>query len=110
MHVVLLSLFSLETKAYQLLKQSVTQERRWSDPEEEDSESSDINKLERAEALGDSITQNSRKNTKSKVHVFSAVQSKAFWGESDDSNSEIEMALRPQSRKSSTNDFDDFYD
>nr|XP_055028053.1 centrosomal protein kizuna isoform X1 [Misgurnus anguillicaudatus] len=99
-----------ETKAYQLLKQSVTQERRWSDPEEEDSESSDINKLERAEALGDSITQNSRKNAKSKVHVFSAVQSKAFWGESDDSNSEIEMALRPQSRKSSTNDFDDFYD
>uniref|UniRef100_A0A8C2EY05 Centrosomal protein kizuna n=1 Tax=Cyprinus carpio TaxID=7962 RepID=A0A8C2EY05_CYPCA len=42
--------------------------------------------------------------------AFSAVQSKAFWGESDDSNSEIEMALRPQSRTTSSNDFDDFYD
>uniref|UniRef100_A0A672RFR4 Centrosomal protein kizuna n=1 Tax=Sinocyclocheilus grahami TaxID=75366 RepID=A0A672RFR4_SINGR len=49
-----------------------------------------------------------RKTAESKA--FSAVQSKAFWGESDDSNSEIEMALRPQSRNTSSHDFDDFYD
>uniref|UniRef100_A0A8C1TY37 Centrosomal protein kizuna n=1 Tax=Cyprinus carpio TaxID=7962 RepID=A0A8C1TY37_CYPCA len=97
-----------ETKAYQLLKQSVAQERHWSDSEEENSEPSDINKLERSEALRESLTQNSRKIAKSKA--FSAVQSKAFWGESDDSNSEIEMALRPQSRNTSSHDFDDFYD
>ncbi|XP_058604527.1 centrosomal protein kizuna isoform X2 [Onychostoma macrolepis] len=97
-----------ETKAYQLLKQSVAQERHLSDSVEEDSEPPDINKLERSEALRDSLTQNSRKTAKSKA--FSAVQSKAFWGESDDSNSEIEMALRPQSRNTSSHDFDDFYD
>ncbi|CAM4650213.1 unnamed protein product [Leuciscus chuanchicus] len=96
-----------ETKAYQLLKQSVAQERHWSDSEE-DSEPSDINKLKRSEALRDPVTQNSQKSAKSKA--FSAVQSKAFWGESDDSNSEIEMALRPQSRNTSSHDFDDFYD
>ncbi|XP_016300674.1 centrosomal protein kizuna isoform X2 [Sinocyclocheilus anshuiensis] len=97
-----------ETKAYQLLKQSVAQERHWSDSEEQNSEPSDINTLERSEVLRDSLTQNNRKTAKSKA--FSAVQSKAFWGESDDSNSEIEMALRPQSRNTSSHDFDDFYD
>lgn len=34
----------------------------------------------------------------------------AFWGESDDSNSEIEAALRPRNHNTSTDDFDDFYD
>ncbi|XP_057199626.1 centrosomal protein kizuna isoform X3 [Triplophysa rosa] len=97
-----------ETNAYQLLKQTVAQERRCSDTEEEDSESSDITKSERAEALRDSTTQNSRTNVKNKVNAFSAIQSKAFWGESDDS--EIEMALRPQSRNGDANDSDDFYD
>lgn len=37
--------------------------------------------------------------------LFSA----AFWGESDDSNSDIEIALRPQSWRSG-DDTDDFYD
>lgn len=86
----------------------MAQERHWSDSEEEDSEPSDINKLERSEALRESLAQNSRKTAENKA--FSAVQSKAFWGESDDSNSEIEMALRPQSRNTSSHDFDDFYD
>ncbi|XP_050989538.1 centrosomal protein kizuna isoform X2 [Labeo rohita] len=100
-----------ETKAYQLLKQSVAQEKHWSDSEEEDSEPSDINKLERSEALQDSLTPNSCSHRKTaKSRAFSAVQSKAFWGESDDSNSEIEMALRPQSHNTSSHDFDDFYD
>ncbi|TRY92838.1 hypothetical protein DNTS_024902 [Danionella cerebrum] len=49
-----------------------------------------------------------RNNVEKKA--FSAVHSKAFWGESDDSNSEIEMALRPQSDNTSSHDFDDFYD
>ncbi|XP_056623392.1 centrosomal protein kizuna isoform X7 [Triplophysa dalaica] len=97
-----------ETNAYQLLKQTVAQERRCSDAENEDSESSDITKSERAEALRDSTTQNSRRNVKNKVNAFSAIQSKAFWGESDDS--EIEMALRPKSRNEDANDSDDFYD
>ncbi|EQB77018.1 hypothetical protein CB1_000139013 [Camelus ferus] len=34
----------------------------------------------------------------------------AFWGESDDSNSEIEAALRPRNRNTPTDDSDDFYD
>nr|XP_020032252.1 centrosomal protein kizuna isoform X2 [Castor canadensis] len=37
-------------------------------------------------------------------------RSNAFWGESDDSNSEIEAALRPKNHNTSTDDFDDFYD
>lgn len=97
-----------ETKAYQLLKQSVAQERHWSDSEEEVSEPPDGNKSERPEVQQDFPTQNIQKSVKTKA--FSAVQSKAFWGESDDSNSEIEMALRPQSCNTSSHDFDDFYD
>ncbi|KAM4841941.1 centrosomal protein kizuna isoform 2-T2 [Thomomys bottae] len=38
------------------------------------------------------------------------LKSNAFWGESDDSNSEIEAALRPQNHNTSIDDFDDFYD
>uniref|UniRef100_A0A452T9Z0 Centrosomal protein kizuna n=1 Tax=Ursus maritimus TaxID=29073 RepID=A0A452T9Z0_URSMA len=38
------------------------------------------------------------------------LESKAFWGESDDSNSEIEAALRPRNHNTSADDFDDFYD
>lgn len=34
----------------------------------------------------------------------------ALWGESDDSNSEIEAALRPQPYNTNTDDIDDFYD
>ncbi|XP_019573044.2 centrosomal protein kizuna isoform X8 [Rhinolophus sinicus] len=35
---------------------------------------------------------------------------KAFWSESDDSNSEIEAALRPRNHNTSTDHFDNFYD
>lgn len=34
----------------------------------------------------------------------------AFWGESDDSSSELEAALRPQTHGVDSDDFDDFYD
>ncbi|XP_075781910.1 centrosomal protein kizuna isoform X1 [Pelodiscus sinensis] len=46
----------------------------------------------------------SRNTSKSRI---TTIKSKAFWGESDDSNSEIEAALRPQTH---ADEFDDFYD
>ncbi|XP_070603101.1 centrosomal protein kizuna [Erythrolamprus reginae] len=42
--------------------------------------------------------------------VIFTVKSKAFWGESDDSNSDIEAALRPQEHCSQEDGFSDFYD
>ncbi|XP_063040572.1 centrosomal protein kizuna isoform X2 [Engraulis encrasicolus] len=57
----------------------------------------------------DTSTQDSFRKEKTKAEALTAVQSKAFWGESDDSNSDIEIALRPRSWKSS-DDTDDFYD
>uniref|UniRef100_A0A8C9EHQ7 Centrosomal protein kizuna n=1 Tax=Pavo cristatus TaxID=9049 RepID=A0A8C9EHQ7_PAVCR len=39
-----------------------------------------------------------------------AIKSKAFWGESDDSSSEAVDALRPQAHSPEADDFDDFYD
>ncbi|XP_075269791.1 centrosomal protein kizuna isoform X1 [Opisthocomus hoazin] len=42
--------------------------------------------------------------------VVTAIKSKAFWGESDDSSSEIEAALRPQTHGTEGDEFDDFYD
>ncbi|XP_057557307.1 centrosomal protein kizuna isoform X3 [Hippopotamus amphibius kiboko] len=50
----------------------------------------------------------SRQENKKKLPT--TLKSKAFWGESDDSNSEIEAALRPRNHNTSTDDFDDFYD
>ncbi|XP_062986067.1 centrosomal protein kizuna [Elgaria multicarinata webbii] len=41
---------------------------------------------------------------------ISTIKSKAFWGDSDDSNSDIEAALRPQVHCSNEDEFDDFYD
>ncbi|XP_052582420.1 centrosomal protein kizuna isoform X4 [Peromyscus californicus insignis] len=45
----------------------------------------------------------------SKRDTVTTIKSNAFWGESDDSNSEIEAALRPRDHNMS-DDFDDFYD
>ncbi|XP_048204669.1 centrosomal protein kizuna isoform X2 [Perognathus longimembris pacificus] len=42
--------------------------------------------------------------------LMTNLKSNAFWGESDDSNSEIEAALRPKNHSTSIDDFDDFYD
>ncbi|XP_061443948.1 centrosomal protein kizuna isoform X2 [Rhineura floridana] len=42
--------------------------------------------------------------------MVSTIKSKAFWGDSDDSNSDIEAALRPQEHCSQKDEFDDFYD
>ncbi|KAG2468636.1 KIZ protein, partial [Polypterus senegalus] len=40
----------------------------------------------------------------------SGIEHGAFWGESDDSSSDIEAALRPQTLSTYNDDFDDFYD
>uniref|UniRef100_A0A8B9RJX1 Centrosomal protein kizuna n=1 Tax=Astyanax mexicanus TaxID=7994 RepID=A0A8B9RJX1_ASTMX len=100
-----------ETKAYQLLKQSVTQEKQWRNTQEEDSsdlEPSGISDTKKPKS-GEKLLQDVRKDPKSKAQAYSAVQSKAFWGDSDDTNSEIELALRPRSHNASNDDFDDFY-
>ncbi|XP_072188374.1 centrosomal protein kizuna [Excalfactoria chinensis] len=42
--------------------------------------------------------------------AITAIKSKAFWGESDDSSSEALDVLRPQAHSPEADDFDDFYD
>ncbi|NXP48890.1 KIZ protein, partial [Heliornis fulica] len=48
--------------------------------------------------------------TQTRRGTVAATKSKAFWGESDDSSSELEAALRPRTHSAETDDFDDFYD
>ncbi|XP_053793071.1 centrosomal protein kizuna isoform X2 [Vidua chalybeata] len=48
--------------------------------------------------------------TELQKETVTAIKSKAFWGESDDSCSELEAALCPQSHGTDSDDFDDFYD
>ncbi|XP_075353225.1 centrosomal protein kizuna isoform X7 [Mycteria americana] len=48
--------------------------------------------------------------TATRKGIVTAIKSKAFWGESDDSSSEIEAALRPQTHSTEPDEFDDFYD
>ncbi|XP_074025103.1 centrosomal protein kizuna [Numenius arquata] len=48
--------------------------------------------------------------TEPRKGMVTAIKSKAFWGESDDSSSEIEPALRPQTHSTEADEFDDFYD
>ncbi|XP_016160639.1 PREDICTED: centrosomal protein kizuna isoform X2 [Ficedula albicollis] len=48
--------------------------------------------------------------TELRKETVAAIKSKAFWGESDDSSSELEAALRPQAHGADSDDFDDFYD
>ncbi|KAM4681539.1 centrosomal protein kizuna [Amazona ochrocephala] len=42
--------------------------------------------------------------------MVAAIKTKAFWGESDESSSELEAALRPQAHSPEADEFDDFYD
>ncbi|MEQ2276755.1 hypothetical protein XENORESO_008061 [Xenotaenia resolanae] len=102
-----------ETKAYQLLKQSAMQKRPLSSEEEEDEESSfsGINHgheedLGRAKRSSHQDPYPRKGNSK----VYSALQTKGFWQESDDSNSEIEAALRPQTFNADSHGTDDFND
>ncbi|NXU80898.1 KIZ protein, partial [Oreotrochilus melanogaster] len=48
--------------------------------------------------------------TETRKGIVPVIKSKAFWGESDDSSSEIEAALRPQTHSTGADEFDDFYD
>ncbi|KAM6298278.1 centrosomal protein kizuna [Aegotheles albertisi] len=48
--------------------------------------------------------------TETRKGTVPAIKSKAFWGESDESSSEIEAALRPQTHSTEADEFDDFYD
>uniref|UniRef100_A0A674EZW5 Centrosomal protein kizuna n=1 Tax=Salmo trutta TaxID=8032 RepID=A0A674EZW5_SALTR len=96
-----------ETKAYQLLKQSATQARQQSSGDEEDLSGIKDGYEETTGRVERSSNQDPypwREMTKMKT--YSAVQSKAFWGESDDSNSEIEAALRPQYNTNNDNSED----
>ncbi|XP_042356078.1 centrosomal protein kizuna [Plectropomus leopardus] len=99
-----------ETKAYQLLKQSAMQERLQSSEEEDDDDLSGINHgheedLGRAKRSSHQDPYPRKERTNSKAH--SVPQSRAFWGESDDGDSEIEAALRPRPFNDDTDDFCD---
>ncbi|XP_077638132.1 centrosomal protein kizuna [Lonchura striata] len=48
--------------------------------------------------------------TQLRKETLTPIKSKAFWGESDDSCSELEAALRPRTHGTDSDDFDDFYD
>uniref|UniRef100_A0A3Q2P4K8 Centrosomal protein kizuna n=1 Tax=Fundulus heteroclitus TaxID=8078 RepID=A0A3Q2P4K8_FUNHE len=101
-----------ETKAYQLLKQSAMQKRPLSSEEEEEESSlSGINHgheedLGRAKRSSHQDPYPRAGNSR----VYSTLQKKAFWQESDDSNSEIEAALCPPTFNANSNGTDDFYD
>ncbi|XP_068195417.1 centrosomal protein kizuna isoform X2 [Antennarius striatus] len=104
-----------ETKAYQLLRQSAMQQRLPSS-EEEDSDDEDLpginhgheEDLGRAKCSSHQDPYPWKENTNSKAH--SGPQSKAFWRESDETNSDIEAALRPQPFNTNNDDSDDFWD
>nr|XP_046269116.1 centrosomal protein kizuna [Scatophagus argus] len=104
-----------ETKAYQLLKQSAMQERLQcsEEDEEDDDDLSGINHgheedLGRAKCSSHQDPYPRKENSNSKL--YSALQSKALWDESDDSNSDIEAALCPQPFNTNIDDIDDFCD
>ncbi|KAJ8392998.1 hypothetical protein AAFF_G00069020 [Aldrovandia affinis] len=118
-----------ETKAYQLLKQSAAQQRPQSTQEDEDEEDDEdgldvfppggtrgryvdnAGKDETTRTSSSSFREGPRAGAgKATKGTVPAVQSKAFWGESDDSSSDVEAALRPQSRATPVDDFDYFYD
>uniref|UniRef100_A0A7N4NTP0 Centrosomal protein kizuna n=1 Tax=Sarcophilus harrisii TaxID=9305 RepID=A0A7N4NTP0_SARHA len=119
-----------ETKAYQLLKQSTLQDNKNQTEEHYQKEKKGaVSKLELAGLnIGSSTLKTKTSNEidseasfsssegsplsrdESKRKMTTNLKSKAFWGESDDSNSEIEAALRPRNHNTSIDDFDDFYD
>lgn len=112
-----------ETKAYQLLKQSAVQQRGQHSEEEDDVSELELSGIKNERNMSavkeenlDSKTSTSlsqespQSRNKGLKRMVSTVKSKAFWGESDDSNSDIEAALRPQTHSTYDDDFDDFYD
>ncbi|XP_037667405.1 centrosomal protein kizuna isoform X2 [Choloepus didactylus] len=116
-----------ETKAYQLLKQSAFQDSTNQTEDrfqKTDVPASQLSGLDIGQGAFKTKTTNkitsegsfsSREGSplsrhENKRKLTANLKIKAFWGESDDSNSEIEAALRPKNHNTSTDDFDDFYD
>nr|XP_023664450.1 centrosomal protein kizuna isoform X2 [Paramormyrops kingsleyae] len=104
-----------KTKAYQLLKQSVAQQRRLSSEEEDDESDVDLSVDRQTNtSRGPPVPSKTSPSRSQQGHRVwaeggaSAVRSKAFWGESDDGSSDIEAVLRPTPRH--TDDDFDFYD
>ncbi|XP_068608479.1 centrosomal protein kizuna [Brachionichthys hirsutus] len=103
-----------ESKAYQLLKQSAMQQRLPTS-EEEDSDDEGLLGIKHGHGEDQGRAKCSshqdpypRKENPSSAH--SGLQSKAFWRESDETNSDIEAALRPQPFNKNNDDTDDFWD
>ncbi|XP_045301425.1 centrosomal protein kizuna [Leopardus geoffroyi] len=116
-----------ETKAYQLLKQSTLQDNI--NHTEDRFQKADVSVIQLSGLnIGSGILKTKTTNKIASEASFSSsegsplsrhenkkklttnLESKAFWDESDDSNSEIEAALRPRNRNTSADDFGDFYD
>ncbi|XP_059754621.1 centrosomal protein kizuna isoform X2 [Balaenoptera ricei] len=116
-----------EMKAYQMLKQSTLQdsahqaEDRFQKAEASASQLLGLNigsgtfKTKTTHKISSEASFSSSEGSplsrhENKKKLTTNLKSKAFWDESDDSNSEIEAALRPRNHNTSTDDFDDFYD
>ncbi|CAO2578488.1 Centrosomal protein kizuna [Lemmus lemmus] len=109
-----------ETKAYQLLKKSTLQDNLNQTEERFESQFSSLDigsstfKTKTAHKIASEASFSSSEGSplsrhESKRDPVTTIKSNAFWGESDDSNSDIEAALRPRDHNMS-DDFDDFYD
>ncbi|NP_001385909.1 centrosomal protein kizuna [Rattus norvegicus] len=109
-----------ETKAYQLLKKSTLQDNSNQAEERFESQFSSLDiggstfKTKTAHKIASEASFSSSEGSplsrhESKRDPVTTIKSNAFWGESDDSNSEIEAALRPRDHDT-PDDFDDFYD
>ncbi|XP_047396045.1 centrosomal protein kizuna isoform X1 [Sciurus carolinensis] len=116
-----------ETKAYKLLKKSTLQdntnqtEDRFPKARASTSQFSGLNigsstlKTKTTHKIASQASFSSSEGSllsrhENKKKIMTNLKSNAFWGESDDSNSEIEAALRPKNYNTSADDFDDFYD
>ncbi|XP_077395543.1 centrosomal protein kizuna isoform X2 [Festucalex cinctus] len=105
-----------ETKAYQLLKQSAMQADLSSSEEmqeEEGDEDGPTGKNHGPDVdLGRTKCSSPQDPRKSEVNpkIYSALQSNELWAESDDGDSEIEAALRPQPVNANDGNTDEFYD
>lgn len=109
-----------ETKAYQLLKKSTLQDNSNQAEERFESQFSGLDiggsmfTTKTAHKIASEASFSSSEGSplsrhESKRDPVTTIKSNAFWGESDDSNSEIEAALRPRDHDM-PDDFDDFYD
>ncbi|KAM5245530.1 centrosomal protein kizuna [Ctenodactylus gundi] len=116
-----------KTKAYQLLKTSTLQENanqiggRFQKAHASAAHFSGLNigssaaRTKATHRVSSEASFSSREGSPLSRHennkkLMTTLMSHAFWGESDDSNSEIEAALRPRNHNTSSDDFDDFYD